>query len=70
MNAVWMDAHFMLDHYQESVLTLVWLLATFTCLWVLASLVLLYLECDPSTGLFVPHRKRILHKSALRSSAL
>ncbi len=70
MNADWMDANFVLDYYQESVIILVWLLASFTCFWVFASMILLYLECHPLRGLSPRRRKEILHQPEFRSSVL
>jgi hypothetical protein len=50
MNTAWMDGQFVLDFYQACLTLLVWLLATFACLGVLASGLLLCLECSSSTG--------------------
>jgi hypothetical protein len=50
MNTAWMDGQFVLDFYQALLTLLVWLLATFACLGVLATALLLCLECSPSTG--------------------
>jgi hypothetical protein len=50
MNPTWMDAQFVLDVYQAFLTLLVCILATFACLGVLASVLVLCLECNPSTG--------------------
>ena len=50
MNTAWMDGQFALDFYQTFLTLLAWLLATFACLGVLASVLQLCLECSPSTG--------------------
>jgi len=50
MNTAWMDGQIVLDFYQAFLTLLVWLLASFACLGVLASVLLLCLECSPSTG--------------------
>ena len=47
MSTAWMDAQLVVDFYQICLTLLVWLLATFACLGVLASVVLLCLECPP-----------------------
>jgi hypothetical protein len=44
-----MDGQIVLDFYQAFLTLLVWLLASFACLGVLASVLLLYLECIPFT---------------------
>jgi hypothetical protein len=51
MNTAWIDGQFMLDFYQTCFILLVWLLASFACLGVLASVMLLCLECISSNGL-------------------
>jgi len=50
MDTAWLDGQFVLDFYQACLAVLVWLLATFACLGVLASVLQLCLECSPSTG--------------------
>jgi len=47
MNTAWMDGQFVLDFYQAWLTVLVWLLATFACLGILASVILLFVECNP-----------------------
>lgn len=49
MKTAWMDAQFVLDFHQTCLTLLVWLLATFACLSVLASVLQLCLECSLST---------------------
>ena len=49
MNKAWMDVQFVFDLYQTFLTLLVWLLATFACLGILASVMLLCLECLPSS---------------------
>jgi hypothetical protein len=47
MGRACMDAQFELGVYQAFLTLLVWLLATFACLGIVASVVLLFLECSP-----------------------
>jgi uncharacterized iron-regulated membrane protein len=44
MGTAWMDAQFVLDFYQTCLAVLVWLLATFACLTVLATAMFLWRE--------------------------
>jgi hypothetical protein len=46
MNTTWVDAQFVLDFYQAFLTLLVWLLATFACLGVLAAVMFLCWECS------------------------
>ena len=50
MDTAWMDAQLVVDFYQTCLTLLVWLLAAFACLGVLASVLLFCLECSLSTG--------------------
>ena len=45
MDTTWMDEQFVLDFYQTCLTLLFWLLATFACLGILASVIFLYVEC-------------------------
>jgi hypothetical protein len=45
MNTAWMDAQFVFDFYQTFLTLLVWLLASFACLGILASVMFLFVEC-------------------------
>ncbi len=49
MDAAWANGQIVLDFYQACLAVLVWLLASFACLGILASVVLLFLECNPFT---------------------
>ena len=49
MNTAWGDAQFALDFYQTCLTLLVWLLASFGCFGILATVMLLCLECIPFT---------------------
>jgi hypothetical protein len=54
MNPAWGDAQIVLDFYQTCLRLLVWLLAAFACLGILASVMLLCLECLPSSRSAIP----------------
>jgi hypothetical protein len=45
MNRAWMDTQFVLDFYQASLVIVVWFLAAFTCLGLLAALAYICREC-------------------------
>ena len=45
MTTTWVDAQIVLDFYQTCLTLLVWLLATFACLGILASVMFLCVEC-------------------------
>jgi hypothetical protein len=54
MNSAWMDGQFVLSFYQTCLLMLAWLLTTFACLGILASVVMVCHECGSFSRLGSP----------------